>query len=466
MFANIFAQSAFQNLPNLPKNFVAPQCVLLKDELLICGGENNNKCYSYHLVKKQYEYICSYPSGVELKGHCVLQLSHQGDNPDEIHLYPLEDKMQANIWSHTQKAEPSLNSWTLVAKSQIGELSDNLEGVRGVIGGMNNDLLFITHFPKNIRVIDLKTMKPLKGVTNSIIPNKENESEHCFVPLTMNGSVTKVVNHFLLFHRNIGLLISFDEGQRTFTYENLPTCPELREVSSYAFLGCYGYVFLFGGCDNRSKAKTRCVWKYSISRKIWSVCKSKLPTEVSSSFALLDQNNVHVHVIGGVVTKEVQDYHWTISADQLFQTHELMQIVQDQEQDIRSLKEKIASLELSRPYVIPETMEEKEVEQSIDKKVEPPKEWRDIQQQMKEIGNSLISLEKLSTMDWAQSNCTGLELWGCNGKAHLVNQKLLTCMEDIVTITTDLSPLGTIIDVGDLYAFFFCFFSSKILISL
>ncbi|ETO11121.1 WD repeat, SAM and U-box domain-containing protein 1 [Reticulomyxa filosa] len=274
----------------------------------------------------------------------------------------------------------------------------------------------------------------------------------------MNSTKT-VVNHFLLFHRNIGLLISFDESQFTFTYEHLQICPELRDVNSYASLCCYGYVFLFGGYDNRSKGKIKSVWKYSIASKTWSVCKSTpLSIEIDSAFVLLNPSKMQMHVIGGAGScKEIQKHHWTISVDRLFRKHELMQIVQEQGQDIWRLKESIENLKLSRPYVITRELEEKEIEQRIDIKVEPPKEWDDIRQRMKELDNSLVQLTRKPVMDWAQSKCTGLELWGCDGKAHLANEKLLSYMEDIVTIMADVFPLGNTIDVGDFKLLTFSF---------
>ncbi|ETO01694.1 hypothetical protein RFI_35746 [Reticulomyxa filosa] len=138
-----------------------------ENEVLIFEGENNNECYSYHIEKK-----------------IIL-----------IDLF-------------------LLNSWPLVASSQIGELSDNLEGVRRVIGGMNNDLLFIIYYPKkNIQVIDLKTMKPLVEINKNMISQMKKTILRLYVtalfppPLTMN-STKKVINNFLLFHRNIGLLIN------------------------------------------------------------------------------------------------------------------------------------------------------------------------------------------------------------------------------------------------------------------
>ncbi|ETO00589.1 hypothetical protein RFI_36851, partial [Reticulomyxa filosa] len=101
---------------------------------------------------------------------------------------------------------------------------------------MNNDLLFITHFPKNIEVIDLKTMKPLTGIKNNIIPKEDHKFgifSHCFVPLTMNNE--KLINHFILFCRNTGLLIEYDEQNKTFEYEKLPICPDLNDLTHYSF---------------------------------------------------------------------------------------------------------------------------------------------------------------------------------------------------------------------------------------
>ncbi|ETN98179.1 hypothetical protein RFI_39335, partial [Reticulomyxa filosa] len=76
----------FQTLPELPKPFADAQCILFKEELLICGGKQINDCYSYHTLKKQYKYICSYPNDAKIYGHCIIQLNHPQTNPNEIDL--------------------------------------------------------------------------------------------------------------------------------------------------------------------------------------------------------------------------------------------------------------------------------------------------------------------------------------------------------------------------------------------
>ncbi|ETN99303.1 hypothetical protein RFI_38178, partial [Reticulomyxa filosa] len=130
----------------------------------------------------------------------------------------------------------------------IGKLENNLEGVCGLIGGKNNDLLFITYCPENIEVIDLKTMKSLTGIKNGIISNEKYRfgiQYHCFVPLTINNE--KVINHFLLFCLNTGLLIKYDEQSKTFNYEKLPICHSLDDFNMCSFVYVYDYIFLFGG---------------------------------------------------------------------------------------------------------------------------------------------------------------------------------------------------------------------------
>ncbi|ETO01491.1 hypothetical protein RFI_35949, partial [Reticulomyxa filosa] len=176
----------FQTLTDLPEPLAASQCLLFKNELLVCGGYETNYCYSYHTLKKQYKYICSYPNDVQLIGHCVVQLIHSYINSNEIHLLSFggqgKNKMK-ETFSMKYKSVWEISEHQHDQYTNIGKLEDDLQGVRGLIGGINNDLLFITHYPENIEVIDLKTMKPLTGIKNNIIP-KEIDTfgiyYHCF----------------------------------------------------------------------------------------------------------------------------------------------------------------------------------------------------------------------------------------------------------------------------------------------
>ncbi|ETO30698.1 hypothetical protein RFI_06423 [Reticulomyxa filosa] len=129
----------FEILPELPKSFAASQCIFLKHELLLCGGYETNDCYSYHTRMMQYKYVCSYPNDIKFDGHCVIQLNHSQTNPNEIYF----------VWE-----------------------IDNELRARGLIGGINNDLLLIAYHPQNIEAIDLKTMKSLNGIKNNTIPRE------------------------------------------------------------------------------------------------------------------------------------------------------------------------------------------------------------------------------------------------------------------------------------------------------
>ncbi|ETO11540.1 hypothetical protein RFI_25837 [Reticulomyxa filosa] len=132
----------FQTLLELPKPFTEAQYILFKEELLICSGQQTNDCYSYHTLKKQYKYICSHPNDIQLSGH------------------------YENIIKQTFSMKYK-SGW------EIDDHNNNNEGVHGLIGEKNNNLLFITQLSQNIEVIDLKTMKSLNGIKNDIIPKKK-----------------------------------------------------------------------------------------------------------------------------------------------------------------------------------------------------------------------------------------------------------------------------------------------------
>ncbi|ETO34888.1 hypothetical protein RFI_02199 [Reticulomyxa filosa] len=161
----------FQTLLELPKPFTETQCILFKEELLICGGKQTNDCYSYHTLKKEYKHICSYPNDVEFNGHCVVQLNYLQSIPmkfiyENIMKQTFSMKYKS-VWEidDSKSENQSFNTWIQHSQdTNIGKFKDCLIGVRGLIGGINDDLLFITYFPGYIEVIDLKTMKSLNGI--------------------------------------------------------------------------------------------------------------------------------------------------------------------------------------------------------------------------------------------------------------------------------------------------------------
>ncbi|ETO00870.1 hypothetical protein RFI_36570, partial [Reticulomyxa filosa] len=179
--------------------------------------------------------------------------------------------------------------------TNIGKLEDELRGLRGLIGGINNDLLFITYHPENTEIIDLKTMKQLTGIKNRIIPIEKHKfgiGYHCFLPLTMNNE--KLINHFIF---------------KAFHYEKLPICTAFNDFKYYSFVYLYDFIFLFGGSNSKYE-RTKNVYQYSMKEKTWNECKFTLPMEISGSFAILSDDDTNVHVIGGNNAKrEKQKMH-------------------------------------------------------------------------------------------------------------------------------------------------------------
>ncbi|ETO35890.1 hypothetical protein RFI_01171 [Reticulomyxa filosa] len=302
-------------LPELPKSFTATQCILFKEELLICGGKQTNDCYSYHTLKKQYKYICSYPNDVKLSGHCVVQLIHSQTNPNEIDLLSFggqgKDTMKQtfsmkykSVWeisdhnhhSNLKSENQSFNTWIRHNEdTNIGKFEDNLIGVRGLIGGK----------------IMIYYNETIEKWHNTKRENKFGIQYHCFVPLTMNNE--KVINHFILFCRNTGLLIKYDEQNQTFHYEKLPISTHTQE-------------------------KINSVYKYSMKDKTWNECKITLPMKISLSFAILN-DDTNVHVIGGLNGNNELKMHVSMNIEQLFEKAELLELPKAYE-----LKKEIARL--------------------------------------------------------------------------------------------------------------------------
>ncbi|ETO18778.1 hypothetical protein RFI_18469, partial [Reticulomyxa filosa] len=451
--------NVLQSLPELPDLFSAPRCIMFNDEILICGGPETNKCYSYHTLRKQYKYICSYPSDISLRGHCVLQWKHSQTKVNEIHLLSFggqgkdiikqtfsmtyqsvwDNNSYQNVWyingyQRNFKSEPSsfvqtLNIWNRHEQdNKIGTIEDDLEGVCGLIGGKNNDLLFITHNPQNIEVIDLKIMKPLIGIRNNIMSIKKHQYGiyyHCFVPLTMNNE--KVINHFLLFYPNTGLLIKYDEQNKTFDYEELPICPYLQNIRSYSFVYCNDCIFIFEGLNIVSFYRSKNVDMYSMKDKIWSKCNFILPKETSATFALLDNNNMNVHIIGGKnAQNETQRTHLRINAFELFEKSQLYKMANANAQEIVRLRKEVEKMQLERPYVIPmecanERKEQKEViSNSSEEKMQT--EMKIFEKQLDEWKQ-----EKRITSDEMGWN----DIWSYDGAFQQIKNKDLTRMDNI-----------------------------------
>ncbi|ETO15441.1 hypothetical protein RFI_21922 [Reticulomyxa filosa] len=178
----------FQILKELPTPLMDSQCMLHKHELLICGGLYEKACYSYHILKNEY------PSHVTLYGHSVIKLVDSNSNNDKhnniitlLYFGGLKKDIRytlvmkyVSIWSddenenETNKSKQfnqlnelnksnNYNEWTPFTDNHnhpiiIGRDYDDYQGMRALIGGINNHLLFITYPRNNIIIFDLLNM--------------------------------------------------------------------------------------------------------------------------------------------------------------------------------------------------------------------------------------------------------------------------------------------------------------------
>ncbi|ETO16715.1 hypothetical protein RFI_20624 [Reticulomyxa filosa] len=204
----------FQTLKELPTPLKQSQCVLHKHELIICGGYNQRACYSYHILKNEYKFICEYPSHVKLIEHCVLKLldSNSNNNKDkdnnQITLlsfggakgrkrYTLMMKY-ISVWSDDKNEMNKLNNcnqWIPFTDNNnhpiiIGEGQCHIyQGARALIGGIKNNLLFITYHKNNISVFNLNTFQFIK---HDKLPINHIQF-HCFVSKLKNEQVQEMM---------------------------------------------------------------------------------------------------------------------------------------------------------------------------------------------------------------------------------------------------------------------------------
>ncbi|ETO28309.1 hypothetical protein RFI_08825 [Reticulomyxa filosa] len=307
--------SCFQFLPRLPAISRNPQCVAHGHEILICGGYQKNQCYSYHTLKNQYKYICSYPSAIVLQAHCVVKCMNNS-SADYITLLSFGGKFKhtlimkyVSVWDNENVIElentKCVNEWLPFIDNHnqricIGRKQDNFEGVRAVIGGTENHLLFITYSPRNIDVFNLKRFQ---YVNYGILPIEERISFHCFLSKSGDVLTTMKTNEknieMLLFCRSTGLSIEYNEEGRAFQFQKLQICTALRPLNRYAYVYVNGCIFLFGGNTDFEMHPSNEVHKYSVIKNKWMKFEQTLPSPLSDCVGILSGDSTFLHIIGG-----------------------------------------------------------------------------------------------------------------------------------------------------------------------
>ncbi|ETO07104.1 hypothetical protein RFI_30288 [Reticulomyxa filosa] len=281
----------FQTLKELPTPLEESQCVLHKHKILICGGINQRACYSYHILKNEYKFICDYPSDVILNGHCVVKLIDNKKDRNQITLLSFGGSYKhtlvmkyISVWSNiSSKLNKSnefnnYNQWIPFKDNHnhpiiIGRDQDDYNGVRAVIGGSNNHLLFITYYENNISVFNLNTFQFIKDDT---LPTDNWVQFHCFVSNSVDGQGQEIMktnkeknkqnNKMLLFREDTGLSIEYDENNNIFQFHLLPVCDDIAQFYSYAYVCINDIVLFFGGWDGTfdNTVISKSVHKYSI----------------------------------------------------------------------------------------------------------------------------------------------------------------------------------------------------------
>ncbi|ETO35253.1 hypothetical protein RFI_01809 [Reticulomyxa filosa] len=290
------ASIPFRMLEDLPTPLSRSQCMLHKHELLICGGYLQSKCYSYHTLKNEYKFICEYPNDVTLDGHCVVKLAGKNKNSNEITLlsfggFPNHTLIMkyVSVWSSGNKINKSnnCNQWIPFTDNHnnpiIIERDENhyYGGVRAVIGGSNDHLLFITYKDNNISVFNLNTFQ---------FQMKEKKEKN---------------HEIILFCFNSGLSIEYDEDNNTFQFHQLSVCEDIAPFNGYAYVCINSTILFFGGYCFKDGVFSKSVYKYSIQENKWMTFPNMLPSLLESCIAILNEENFDIHIIGGKNDKDI-----------------------------------------------------------------------------------------------------------------------------------------------------------------
>ncbi|ETO09218.1 hypothetical protein RFI_28168 [Reticulomyxa filosa] len=280
-------------------------CVAHKDEILICG----RAWYSYHTVKQKYKLVCYYPQYITTTESVVKIINNNDSNDVTLlsfgqgnggkHILIMK---YVSVWDEEKYISQDNNQWIEFTDKQnkpvILEKLDSYSKPRALIGGSNNNLLFITYEPNNISVLDLNTCE---YVNHSKLPINGNS---CFVLRTANK-----INEMVLFCKKAGLSIKYDEDKNKLTCKDLPVCDDVAGFSGYAYVHVNNCILFFGGLLNYSEYSNS-VYKYSIKEKKWTTFKPTLPFKTAASAAILSEDNKWVHVMCGEAHIKTRVEEW------------------------------------------------------------------------------------------------------------------------------------------------------------
>ncbi|ETO01947.1 hypothetical protein RFI_35493 [Reticulomyxa filosa] len=296
------SKQAFQCLKKLPTPLTDSQCVLYKHELLICGGYKQRSCYSYHIIKNEYKFIY---------GFCVVKLINNKDD-NEITLLSFGGKEKhalvmkyISVWSNENDNDNDNKINKLKNQTNIINEENNYIGVRALISGSNNNLLFITYPMNNISVFNLNTFQFIK---HDILPieNYNKICYHCFI-LKSEKTKNKIYKIY------------------------------------YAYIYINDIILFFGGWNgNMAKGVSKLVHKYSIQENKWITFQNTLPNPLSNCIAILNEENMYVYIIGGTNGKEHMSTHMNTKVNEWLSEEEMKKMIElkENEDDIDKIIKK------------------------------------------------------------------------------------------------------------------------------
>ncbi|ETO29886.1 hypothetical protein RFI_07236 [Reticulomyxa filosa] len=267
----------FQTLKELPIPLCQSQCVLHKHEFLICGGWNTRDCFSYDILKNEYKFILKLVDNNNKSSNEITLLSFGGSSLTKRHTLMMK---YVSVWSNISNKLNKSNSCNeripftdndshpiIIGRDK----NHNYLGVRAVIGGSSNHLLFVTYYPNNISVFDLNTFQFIQQNT---LQTSHYINYRCFVSNSKKGQKVIKTNQgknkqnyqMLLFCVKTGL---YDDDSNTFKFRQLPVYKDIGSFYAYAYAYINDVVLSFGGRQwiGYKFIYSKLVHKYSIQKK-------------------------------------------------------------------------------------------------------------------------------------------------------------------------------------------------------
>ncbi|ETO35996.1 hypothetical protein RFI_01066, partial [Reticulomyxa filosa] len=155
------------------------------NSLFVGSGRSERACCSCHTLKNEYKFICEYPSKVKLFGHCVVK--RQTKTKTVMKLYPIVIEKYGN---------------------------KNYNGVRAVISGSNNHLLFITYHEKDISVKLLPPQNRLENIQPKT-KHKHKKSDDAVSSSASNIYAALISPHLVVLELNY-------DASKLRVYKNIP----------------------------------------------------------------------------------------------------------------------------------------------------------------------------------------------------------------------------------------------------